>query len=178
VGEVRDDLWRPSAGRGGVPRAAAAVGLALLLAACSGGDPSAGPSGSPATTPTVGQRIADTVEAELGGVPLRLEVADEPQERAVGLMGRTQVPPGTGMVFRFDQPSTSKFYMFQVPVPLTAVFLRDGTVVHVAQMEPCTEPDGAQCPLYGPDDEAYDTVVETAPGTLPDVQPGDRLEYG
>ena len=109
---------------------------------------------------------------------LELEVADEPQERAVGLMGRTEVPSGTGMLFLFDEQVRSKFYMFSVPVPLTAVFVRDGVVVHVAQMQPCTATDSADCPLYGPDDEPFDTVVETAPETLPEVRPGDRLVRG
>jgi uncharacterized membrane protein (UPF0127 family) len=71
----------------------------------------------------------------------------------------------------------TSFYMFDVPVPLTAVFLRDDVVVHVAQMEPCPEADPARCPLYGPDGEPFDTVVETAPETLPDVEVGDRLRY-
>ena len=155
---------------------AAALLAAVLLAGCSGGEQAAPPAASPSPVPGAGQRIAETVEADLGGVRLVLEVADEPQERSVGLMGRTEVPDGTGMVFLFEPPSSGSFYMFQVPVPLTAVFVRDGTVVHVAQMQPCTETDGARCDVYGPDGEAYDTVVETAPETLPDVRPGDRLE--
>lgn len=128
----------------------------------------------PDASPSVGQRIADTVEAELGGVALTLEVADEPHERAVGLMGRERVPPGTGMVFEFDEPVRTSFFMFQVPVPLTAVFIREGVAVHVAHMQPCRKTDSSQCPLYGPD-EPFDTVVETAPQTLPDVKPGDRF---
>ncbi|HWG94840.1 MAG TPA: hypothetical protein VNU66_11500, partial [Mycobacteriales bacterium] len=70
---------------------------------------------------------------------------------------------------------TSSFYMFQVPVPLVAVFVREGVVVGVEQMVPCTEPQPQACPLYGPD-EPFDTVVETAPETLPDVAVSDRLE--
>jgi len=155
---------------------AALVAVVLLLAGCSDDAPS--PPAAAGPSPTVGQRIAETVEATLGDVRLELEVADEPQERAVGLMGRTEVPSGTGMLFLFDEQVRSKFYMFNVPVPLTAVFVRDGVVVHVAQMEPCTATDSADCPLYGPDDEPFDTVVETAPETLPEVRPGDRLVQG
>ena len=152
---------------------------ALLLSGCSGAgsDPDPAPATAPASSPSVGQRLDETVEADLGGVPLVLEVADEPAERAVGLMGRAEVPPGTGMLFLFDEPVTSSFYMFQVPVPLTAVFVREGTVVHVEQMAPCEEPEPGDCPLYGPD-EPFDAVVETAPATLPDVGPGDRLRLG
>lgn len=142
--------------------------------ACLVGCDDASSGTAPDEQPTVGQRIDETVQAELDGVPLTLEVADEPSERRVGLMGRDDVPRGTGMVFQYDEPTTSTFHMFQVPVPLTAVFIRDGVVVHVAQMVPCTDRPFEQCPQYGPD-EPFDTVVETAPQTLPDVSRGDRF---
>jgi uncharacterized protein len=148
----------------------------LLLPACSTGEErAAAPAPSPSATPSVGQRIDEVVEGELGGVALRLEVADDPDERAVGLMGRTEVPPGTGMVFLFEELTKSPFYMFQVRVPLVAVFVRDGVVVGVEQMVPCTEAEPQACPLYGPG-VPFDTVVETAPETLPAVSVGDRLE--
>jgi uncharacterized membrane protein (UPF0127 family) len=110
----------------------------------------------------------------LGGVELRLEVADEPAERAFGLMQRDSVPPGTGMLFRYDAPVRARFYMYDVVVPLTAVFVRDGRVVSSVVMPPCELAEPDDCPTYGPD-EPFDTVVETAPETLPDVRPGDRL---
>jgi uncharacterized protein len=155
-------------------RRVGALALAgALLAGCGGGSDDAQPA-----PPGVGQRIEETVEAELGGVRLTLEVADEPEERRVGLMGRTEVPPGTGMVFRWDEPLSTSFWMFQVPVPLVAVFVRDGVAIHVERMAPCDVEDSAQCPSYGPPPgEVFDTVVETAPETLPGVAIGDRLEY-
>ena len=115
------------------------------------------------------------VEAVLDGVELELEVADTAQERAVGLMRRESVPPGTGMVFLYDEPSEGRFYMFDVPIPLRAVFVRDGEVVSTVVMPPCGLDDPAACPTYGADGP-YDTVVETAPETLPDVRPGDPFE--
>lgn len=116
----------------------------------------------------------ERVSATLDGVDLRLEVADDPAERAVGLMGRTSVPPGTGMVFRYEAPVQARFYMFRVTVPLKAVFVREGTVVSAVVMDPCPLTDPAACPTYGAD-APYDTVVETAPETLPDVAAGDVL---
>jgi uncharacterized membrane protein (UPF0127 family) len=117
----------------------------------------------------------ERVRATLGGVELVLEVADDDQERAVGLMRRSSVPPGTGMLFRYDEPVLARFYMYDVPVPLRAVFVRDGTVLFSVLMPPCELDVPQDCPTYGPD-EPFDTVVETAPETLPDVRPGDRLE--
>ena len=140
------------------------LALVLLLAvtACSSEDP--------APPPADGR-----VRATLDGVRLTLEVADTEEERAVGLMRRESVPPGTGMVFLYDEPSEGRFYMYDVPIPLRAVFVREGRVVYSVVMPPCGKGVApGDCPTYGPD-EPFDTVVETAPETLPDVQPGDRL---
>lgn len=138
-----------------------------LVAGCTTQAPA--PSSAPVTPVPAG-----TVQAVLDGVPLTLEVADTPAERAVGLMNRTSVPPGTGMVFRYDALSTDRYYMFQVPIPLQAVFVRAGAVVSTVVMAPCTERDPQACPTYGADGP-FDTVVETAPETLPSVEPGDRF---
>jgi len=142
----------------------AGLGALLLIGGCS----------APASPPVAVPPRDERVQAVLGGVELLLEVADEPAERAFGLMRRESVPPGTGMVFLYDAPVRTGFYMYDVPVPLTAVFVRDGRVVSSERMPPCESGEPRDCPTYGPD-EAFDTVVETAPETLPDVRPGDRF---
>ena len=149
-------------------RRAAALLFLALLAGCSSDPP------APAPTPQA-QPADERIRATLDGVDLLLEVADDEQERAVGLMRRESVPPGTGMIFLYDEPTTGRFYMYDVPIPLRAVFVRDGRVVFSVLMPPCELDVPQDCPTYGPD-EPFDTVVETAPETLPDVQPGDRLD--
>jgi uncharacterized membrane protein (UPF0127 family) len=154
----------------------------LLVAACGGSPPVSGRAEAPppaAATPSLptSQHLSDVVTARLGAVPLRLEVADDEQERDIGLMGRTEVPAGTGMLFRFPGPSRDRFYMFHVPVPLAAVFLSGGAVLDVVQMPPCALSDPRACPTYGPA-QPYDAVVETAPATVAGVRAGDRLTLG
>jgi uncharacterized membrane protein (UPF0127 family) len=144
-------------------RRVAALVVLVLIAGCGSEDPAPAPP-----------LPDDRIRATLDGVELLLEVADDPEERAVGLMRRESVPPGTGMVFRYDEPVEARFYMYDVPVPLRAVFVRDGRVVYSVLMPPCELDVPQDCPTYGPD-EPFDTVVETAPETLPDVQPGDRF---
>lgn len=165
------------------------MALALLLtAACSGaGGPAAPGSSGPATgpvspfvaspsptTPSAGPAADGRMKATLGGVPLVLEVADTPALRAVGLMRRTSVPPGTGMVFVYPGPVSERYYMFGVPIPLRAVFIRAGQVVSTVVMPPCGLADPAACATYGAD-APYDTVVETTPDTLAAVRPGDAF---
>ena len=148
-----------------------AAGPLLLLAALA---PLAGCAQAAPEQPVPSPRSVERVTAVLDGVELSLEVADEPAERAVGLMRRTSVPPGTGMVFLYDEPSTGRYYMYDVPVPLRAVFVAAGRVVSTVVMPPCEQPQPGDCPTFGAD-APYDTVVETAPETLPDVAPGDVL---
>lgn len=142
----------------------AAVAALVLLTGCSSDDPAA-PS---AEASPLSERVSGTLD----GVELVLEVADEDAERATGLMGRTSVPAGTGMVFLYDAPVHGRFYMYRVPIPLRATFIRDGRVVSTVVMPPCTEDDPGACPTYGADG-LFDTVVETSPDELPDPEPGD-----
>ena len=139
---------------------AAVLLAAVLLTACS--EPAEQP-----TSPPDGR-----VVGVLDGTKLRLEVADTEEERAVGLMGRRSVPAGTGMVFRYDQPSQGRFYMYRVPIPLRATFIREGRVVSTVVMPPCPLQDPGACPTYGADGP-FDTVVETDPGQAPDPAAGD-----
>jgi uncharacterized membrane protein (UPF0127 family) len=145
--------------------------LALLLVAGCGGDGDDGPEA--AAGPPAG---AQTVEVEVGSAGrIRAEVADDDAERQRGLMERTEVPPGTGMVFRYPAPADGTFYMYRVPVPLTAVFAREGKVVGISLMPPCDFAEPQDCPTYGPG-EPFDTVLETAPVTVAGkVEVGDAL---
>jgi uncharacterized protein len=139
--------------------------LLLLLTACS-------PAADEGPAPVDAQ---GTVTVRVADVEVEAEVADDDAERARGLMGRTEVPPGTGMVFLYDAPVDGQFYMFQVSIPLTATFAREGRVVGVVDMEPCAETDPAACPRYGPG-EPFDTVLETAPEEVEGrVDVGDPL---
>ncbi len=134
---------------------------------------------SEASTPTTAPASSaagssPTVTGVLGDVPLVLEVADSAEERATGLMGRPELPPGRGMVFLYDAPVVAKFYMYRVPVPLAATFVLDGRVVHTVVMPPCAAQDPQACPRYGPE-SPFDTVVETAPATVEGVRIGDAF---
>ena len=65
------------------------------------------------------------------------QVARTPDQRATGLMWRTDMPQHEGMLFVFDQPSVQCFWMMNTLLPLTAAFLADdGTIVNLADMQP------------------------------------------
>lgn len=68
---------------------------------------------------------------------IQAQVAATPQQRAVGLMFRKDMPVNEGMLFAFEQASEQCFWMKNTLLPLTAAFVADdGTIVNLADMQP------------------------------------------
>ena len=164
-----DGATRPStATRTYAPRVRIRPALAaLLLVACAGGDERPLPA-----PPPNGFDPAVTVTFE-GAPPLKAEVARTPEQRARGLMQRTEVPAGTGMVFLFAGRTDVGFWMKGTLVPLSIAYVDGGTVVSTAEMTPCAKDP---CPSYRPT-ASYTWAVEAAAGFFPShgVGPGTRV---
>lgn len=70
---------------------------------------------------------------------IQAQVAQSPEQRAIGLMFRRDMPANEGMLFVFEQPSTQCFWMKNTLLPLTAAFVSDdGTIVNLEDMKPQT----------------------------------------
>jgi len=68
------------------------------------------------------------------------EVADSPDERSEGLMNRSEVPDGTGMLFVFEFESNRSFWMKDTYIALDIAFLDvDFRILNIHQMEPESE---------------------------------------
>jgi uncharacterized protein len=159
--------------------------LAWALASAAGlvggggdDDPTMADAPALTTAPAQGGRTA-TVAYRLepaGGRPVtvRLEVAADPAARARGLMGRTEVPEGTGMVFLYPRDVAEAYWMKNTLVPLSIAFVAaDGRVVSVAAMTPCT---ADPCPSYPPAGP-YRYAVELPAGAFEaaGVAAGDKV---
>jgi uncharacterized membrane protein (UPF0127 family) len=63
-----------------------------------------------------------------------VEIADEPEERARGLMFREDMPDSHGMLFVFDPVQPVSFWMRNTPMSLDLLFVNaDGTVRRVTE---------------------------------------------
>ncbi|MGH1455314.1 MAG: DUF192 domain-containing protein [Alphaproteobacteria bacterium] len=61
-----------------------------------------------------------------------VEIADSEEERRIGMMFRTDVPVGTGMLFVFDNDAERHFWMRNTLVPLDIIFIRgDGVIIKI-----------------------------------------------
>lgn len=107
-----------------------------------------------------------------------LWLADDDPSRRRGLMGVTDLGDAVGMVFRYDAATTSNFFMFQTPSPLSiAWFDEAGSHVGQADMEPCMVVDSAVCERYMAD-APYVLAVEMFGGQLDaiGIGPGASIE--
>ena len=141
-------------------RKIAAVALALLLAGCGGTEQSSpqdgsgagaqaseSPSAGPASEPTSAAREATaevaprlqilTIEASGGEtVKVRVEIADEPDEQATGLMNRTALSEDRGMLFVFPSEEDRSFWMKDTLIPLSIPYMdSEGRIVDIQDMK-------------------------------------------
>ncbi|MBC7919285.1 MAG: DUF192 domain-containing protein [Rhodoferax sp.] len=67
------------------------------------------------------------------------QLALTPEQHAIGLMYRKEMPQSEGMLFVFDTPVRQCFWMKNTLLPLTAAFIADdGTIVNLEDMKPQT----------------------------------------
>ena len=107
--------------------------FALALAGCSGDEQNSSTdttSGSDANAVTINAAGGEEVE-------VRVEIADEPEEQAQGLMNRTALGEDRGMLFVFEEEATLSFWMKNTLIPLSVAYIdSEGRIVDIQKMEP------------------------------------------
>jgi uncharacterized membrane protein (UPF0127 family) len=152
--------------------------IAILLISCSQQTPAKSPDTVSQAAPKVnnlGQQLPISAVATIpNGTQIQLEVAETPQQQAMGLMYRSALPDNRGMLFEFASPQPVSFWMKNVPVALDMVFLRKGVVQYIAaSVPPCTEDP---CATYGPR-TLIDQVIELRSGRASELNlnKGDKV---
>jgi uncharacterized membrane protein (UPF0127 family) len=134
----------------------AIVALVMLAALAGCADENDGADGSAADVPSTREPLDG-----FGEVAFRVErdgermgewcalLAETGQARSQGLMDQDDTRGYDAMVFRYEEPTTTGYYMFHTRIPLSiAWFGADGDFVSSADMTPCSSEDPAMCPRY------------------------------
>lgn len=122
-----------------------------------------------------GQMLPIKAIAIMGGEKIKLEVTETPEQQALGLMFRQDLPDTQGMLFSFAPPRQVRFWMKNVKIPLDMVFLLQGEIKAIASsVPPCYS---NSCPTYGPDNTVIDQVIELRGGRAAELglAVGDRV---
>jgi uncharacterized membrane protein (UPF0127 family) len=114
------------------------------------------------------------IASSTGVHPFAVEMAENDEERARGLMFRKEMPEGKGMLFDFKAEQPVAFWMKNTYVSLDMIFIKaDGRILSIAEnTEPLSErgvPSGG--PVRG--------VLEVVAGTARKlgIKPGDRVAH-
>ncbi len=103
-----------------------------------------------------------------------IEIADQPEERTIGLMNREKLDPRGGMLFVFDQPNNIQMWMKNTLISLDMIFIDDrGRVIKIAQH---TVPHSLDVINSG---QNSSFVLELAGGmsAFIGLKPGDNLKH-
>lgn len=154
---------------------AAALNVALagvlVVAGCGSGGDERGPPRLQAALDRAGlagEPFPGMTETTIrvGDDELRVVLADDGAEQTQGLRRRDTLGDYDGMLFVFDDTTTTSFTMSTVPVALDIGFYADdGHRVAQLRMEPCADSESS-CPLYSAGVE-FRYALETLAGALP-----------
>ena len=113
------------------------------------------------------------IETAAGRIDYRVEIADDDAERQHGLMFRTSMPDGHGMLFIFPQARPQAFWMRNTYMPLDIIYIGDdGRIVSIVQGRPFDEsPLPSGVPAIG--------VLEIYAGKAAEqgIRVGDRVHH-
>jgi len=154
--------------------AAAALVFAVAGGACLQGLPAQAQQAEiTAAQPTLHTEPL-TIETTHGPKRFTVEIANDDNEREIGLMFRKRLGDNEGMLFEFDQPAVQSFWMKNTLIPLDMVFIgADGRIVSIIKNAgPKTlDPRTSKGPATG--------VLELRGGLADQdgIRPGDRVQH-
>ena len=111
----------------------AVFAIFLLFFSCT-----AQTSGKDSGKPQTGLATATiSIAAEKGPVAVEVELARTDTEHSTGLMYRTKLEDGKGMLFIFDNDAVRSFWMKNTYIPLSIAYINfDGTIIDIRDMYP------------------------------------------
>ncbi|NMB70008.1 DUF192 domain-containing protein [candidate division WWE3 bacterium] len=113
----------------------------------------------------------------IGGKDVEAEIASTPQERIKGLMYRTVLEDGKGMLFTFGSASQYPFWMKNMKISIDIIWIGENmTVIDIDQNVPPCEQEN--CEYYTPASAAkYVLEVPAGWAQRNNVQTGNTVEF-
>lgn len=119
-------------------------------------------------------------KVKAGGQVFRVDVAELPQDQALGLGGRKALLPDEGMLFVYRDRGQPAFWMHGMLIPIDMLWIDNDQIVYIVHRAPppaAGTPD-AKLPLYEPPRPA-NFVLEIAAGRAEalGLKVGGRVEF-
>lgn len=127
----------------------------------------------------VAPRAADTLVMLPDGSTVHVELAKTEAEREYGLMGRTSLPQGRGMLFIHDRPGQYGYWMYHCKIGLDIVWMdEDHRIVEMSPNTPPCKGKASTCPSYGGHATSV-YVLELPVGSIKahDLQVGQTVNF-
>ena len=115
-----------------------------------------------------------TIQTKAGPVVVDLEVADTPEKTQRGLMYRTELADGDGMLFIFAADADHSFWMKNTYISLDMIFIFADGRVH--RIESRTEPESEKMISSGVPVRAVLELNANVANRL-GLRPGDRINH-
>ena len=120
---------------------------------------------------TVGR--LDTVKLRVGDNRFTAWVAKTPEQRAHGLMYRTELGATEGMLLVYEDDQIRSFWMKNTPLPLSTAFLSaDGEILQIEALTPFSE-----VPVYSNDAIRYALDVNYGAFAESGAKVGDLIGF-
>ncbi len=115
-----------------------------------------------------------TVAGGFGQAHFSVDVADDPSERAQGLMFVETLPILAGMLFVYDQPQHASFWMENTLIPLDMLFAdASGVITHI---HPNAIP-GDRTSIIGGTDVKFVLEINGGLASRLGISEGDMLQH-
>ncbi len=114
------------------------------------------------------------VRGDFGAASFAVEIADDAAERAQGLMNRSSMPMGQGVLFVYERPQPVSFWMRNTLIPLDMIFVdQSGRVTRVhEEAVPLDE-----TPIPGGDDVLVVLEINGGLAERIGIEEGDEMRH-
>ena len=114
------------------------------------------------------------IRGEFGQARFTVEIADDAEERATGLMNRPSMPTSAGMLFIYERPGTLSFWMRNTLIELDMLFVdATGTIQNIHHRAiPLDE-----TPIFGGDELTHVLEINGGLARTLGITPGDQLRH-